>query len=138
MEKNIRVHDGTLSPVELYNRIEKVDVLKNIEKFEVKFFRREDEDVVLQGYDTIKVLSDGTPNEISENAIYVIGSKAGKYETISFFEKGSPVKSEFSTLAEAEAQIPEGYSVRCKLASGYIDSPLPDEQVFVFGSVCKV
>lgn len=134
MEKKIRVYDGTFFPIELCNRIREVDVLKKIGKLEVKFFRREDEDVVLQRYDTIKVLSDGTPDEISENAIYVIGSRAGKYETISLSEKGSPVKSEFSTLAEAEAQIPKGYSVRCKLASGYIDTPLPDEQVFVFGS----
>ena len=88
----------------------------------------------MDGYDTIKVLTDGTLKRNFSNAIYVIGSKAGIYESIRIDKDGSHVKSTFSTLAEAEAQIPEGYSVCGKFASGNIESPLPKEQVFVFGS----
>lgn len=126
MKKKIRATDGSFSFV---------DILKQFGKLEGKLFLDGlGPRVNMDGYDTIKVLTDGTPKRNFSNAIYVIGSKAGIYESIRIDKDGSHVKSTFSTLAEAEAQIPEGYSVCGKFASGNIESPLPKEQVFVFGS----
>lgn len=126
MKKIIRVTDGSISFA---------DILKQFGKLEGKFFLDGlGARVSMDGYDTIKVLTDGTAKRNSSNAIYVIGSKEGKYESISIVKHGSPVKSKYNTLAEAEAQIPRGYNVCGKFASGNIKSPLPNEQVFVFGS----